>query len=175
MNNEGNNLKWWGSYLLDLGMFGNVGVTGSFNLVIGWEVFLNQSSDATGGNYLSIAYVPFAWGWADGNISLSNYLATGVYNSTLFYTRSYVIINLQIYQTGQVCFQGNAFFWPVQLITNLSSSLVSCQDEVIQNVISQTPITLMCNASVPFNMTHLNISFTPNITQSVVQNSCVNL
>jgi hypothetical protein len=95
---------------------------------------------------------------------MSNYLAMGQYNSTLYYSRSYVIVDLQIYGGGEVCFNGMAYFWPVQLVTNLSSSLLSCQDEIIENIYNQTPIMLNCNASVPFNMTHLNISFTMNMT-----------
>ena len=175
LNNEGNNLKWWGSWLFDLGPLGTIGVTGSFNLVVGWNVYVNSSMDPTLGTYLDVTYVPFAWGWTDANLTLSNYLAMGVYNATLYYARTYVAISLNIFQGGQVCYMGNAYFWPVQLVTNLSSSLVSCQDEIIANVLAQTPITFMCNASVPFNMTHLNISFTQNMTSMVVNQSCVNL
>jgi hypothetical protein len=175
LNNKDNNLKWVYNNVFSLGPLGTVGFCGSFNFVVGWNVYVNSSMSATMGTYLDVAYVPFAWGWADGNISINNYLAIGVYNSTLYYSRAYVIMNLQVYQTGEVCFAGNAFFWPVQLITNLSSSLVSCQDEVIMNLINQTPITFSCNASVPFNMTHLNISFTQNMTQGVVGTTCVNL
>jgi|JI8StandDraft_1071087.scaffolds.fasta_scaffold351089_1 hypothetical protein len=164
MNNKDNNLKWVYNNVFSLGPLGSVGFWGSFNLVVGWNVYVNSSTSATQGTYLDVAYVPFAWGWADANVTVNNYLALGMYNSTLYYTRSYVIVDLQIYQSGEVCFMGNAFFWPVQLVTNLSSSLVSCQDEVIQNIINQVPIALYCNASVPFNMTHLNISFTQNMT-----------
>lgn len=159
INNEANNLKWIGAWSFNLGPLGTVGFVGSFNLVVGWNVALNQTM-GTLGSYLDVQYIPFAWGWADGNVTLGNYLAMGTYNSTLYYARTYVIVDLQIYGGGEVCFSGNAHFWPVQLVTNLSSSLLSCQDEIIENVIDQTPIQLMCNASVPFNMTHLNISFT---------------
>lgn len=175
MNNKDNNLKWVYTNMFSLGPLGNVGFTGSFNLVVGWNVYVNSSMSASMGTYLSVTYVPFAWGWTDANLTVNNYLALGTYNSTLYYTRTYVEVGLQIYSGGEVCFMGNAFFWPVQLVTNLSSSLVSCQDEIIMNLINQVPITFSCNASVPFNMTHLNISFTQNMTQSVVNTTCVNL
>ena len=175
MNNKDNNLKWVYSDVFSLGPLGSIGFSGSFNLVVGWNVYVNSSTSSTLGSYLEVAYVPFAWGWADGNFTVNNYLAVGLYNATVFYTRTYVVVDLQIYSSGEVCFSGNAFFWPVQLVTNLSSSLVSCQDEIIGNILAYVPIALICNASTPFNMTHLNISFTQNLTQAVVANTCVNL
>ena len=174
MNNKDNNLKWVYTNSFTLGPLGTIGFSGSFNLVVGWNVYVNSSS-STQGQYLEVAYVPFAWGWSDANLTVNNYLAVGMYNTTVYYTRSYVIVELEIYQSGEVCFSGNAYFWPVQLVSNLSSSLVSCQDEIIQNIVNYQPIALMCNASTPFNMTHLNISFTQNMTSTVVANKCVNL
>jgi hypothetical protein len=43
INNEGNNLKWWGSWFFNLGPLGTVGLQGSFNLVVGWNVYVNSS------------------------------------------------------------------------------------------------------------------------------------
>jgi hypothetical protein len=54
----------------------------------------------TNGTYLDVQYIPFAWGWTDANITVGNYLVMGTYNSTLYYTRSYVIVDLQIYGGG---------------------------------------------------------------------------
>jgi hypothetical protein len=98
-----------------------------------------------------------------------------MYNGTMWYTRSYVNITLQIFGNGDVCFQGTANMWPVQLITQLSSSLASCWTEILSDVIYRNPIALACNYSVPFNMTHLNVSFTQNYTQAVVANKCINV
>jgi len=112
INNEANNLKWIGNWQFNLGPLGTVGFIGSFNLIVGWNVALNQSSGALG-TYLDVQYIPFAWGWADGNITVNNYLALGQYNSTLYYTRSYAIIDLQIYEGSEICFTGNAYYWPI--------------------------------------------------------------
>jgi hypothetical protein len=175
INNQGNNLKWIGAWTINLGPIGTVGLTGGFNLVVGWNVALNNTMSTSLGQYLDISYVPFAWGWATANASLNNWLAVGGYNATLYYSRAYVIVDLQIYGGGEVCYGGNAYFWPVQLVTNLSSSLLACQDEIIENIINYQPIDLMCNSTVPFTMTHLNISFTANMTQGLVSNACINL
>jgi hypothetical protein len=43
INNEANNLKWIGAWQFNLGPLGTVGFVGSFNLVVGWNVALNQT------------------------------------------------------------------------------------------------------------------------------------
>lgn len=121
-----------------------------------------------GSTYLNVQYSPFAWGWADAYINANTYPAMGMYNTTLWYARAYTIIDLQIYGGGEVCFMGTGYMWPVQVISNLSSSLSSCQAEIISDIVYGLPITLGCNYSVPFNMTHLNISFTMNMTYPVL-------
>lgn len=169
---ESNNLKWNFMKTFSLGPLGTFQASGSFNLVVGWEVWLNQGNSITNGTYFDIVYAPFAWGWATGLLGGQNYLVNGYYNATMYYARTYVNISLQIYGDGDVCFTGTANFWPVQIITGLSSSLSSCYTEILADIIYRNPIALGCNFSTPFNMTHLNVSLTANYTQAVVNNKC---
>ncbi len=172
VNNEANNLKWAGTYSISLGPF-TFNVWANFNLVVGWEVTLQQGSSALNGTFFNVMYAPFAWGWASSMNQLqSNWLGNGWYNGTLYYTRSYVNISLQIYADGDVCFTGVANMWPVQLITNLTASLQSCQAEILNDIIYGIPVALVCNFSTPYNQTHLNISFTQNYTNPVVNTKC---
>jgi len=161
-----------GMYTINLGPIGTFQVSGSFNLVVGWQVALTQGNSNLNGTFFNVVYSPFAWGWATGMASGQNYLLNGIYNGTMYYARTYLNVTLQIFGDGDVCFQGVASFWPVQLLTSLSSSLSSCYTEILSDVIYKNPIALACNYSTPFNMTHLNISFTNNITQAVVNNKC---
>lgn len=148
--------------------FGMISVSADFNLVVGWLVGLNQTQSMSGSTFLNVQYTPFAWGWADAYINGNTYLGMGMYNTTLWYARAYTIIDLQIYGGGEVCFMGTGYLWPVQVISNLSSALASCQAEIISDIVYGLPIVLGCNNSVPFNMTHLNISFTMNNTYPVM-------
>ncbi len=160
INNEANNLKWSYVTSFGLGPF-TFNVWADFNLVVGWNVMLNSGTDPINGTVFNVAYTPFAWGWADSyNQLASNSFAAGWYNGTLWYSRNYLNITLQIYGDGDVCFTGVANSWPVQFMTNLTASLQSCQTEILGQIINKVPISLACNFSVPFNMTHLNYSLT---------------
>jgi hypothetical protein len=161
--------------ILNIPVLGTIQVSGSFNLVVGWEVWLNSTTAMNGGSVFNVVYAPFAWGWATGLMAGQNYLLNGMYNGTMYYTRSYLNITLQIFGNGDVCFQGTANMWPVQLVTSLSASLASCYTEILSDLIYRNPIALGCNYSTPYNMTNLNISFTQNYTTSIVNNKCINV
>jgi len=160
MNAESNNLGWKRTFNLNLGGLGSVSVTGSFELVVGWRVFVNSNAMNQTADHLDVTYAPFAWGWTNALVQGNTYPAIGFYNSTLEYVRAYAPISLKIFNSGKVCYQGQGVVLPVNLGTGLSAALKGCQAEVLTDIIDQVPISLGCNYSEPFNMTHLNISFT---------------
>ena len=174
INNESNNLKWMFMQTFTIPVIGTFQVSGSLNLVVGWQVNLAQGTSFNG-TVFNVQYAPFAWGWATGLMAGQNYVLNGWYNGTMYYARTYVNITLQIFGNGDVCFQGDANFWPVQLVTSLSSSLASCWTEILSDLIYKNPIALGCNYSQAFNMTHLNVSFTQNYTSPFVNNKCINV
>jgi hypothetical protein len=110
----------------DLGFIGTFQISGTFNMIVGWNVYLTQGSDVLNGTYFNAVYAPFVNGWATGKLVGQNYLANGNYYGTMYYARSYLNITLQVFGDGDVCFQGTASFLPVQLVTGLSSALSSC-------------------------------------------------
>jgi len=93
MNNKDNKLRFNWCNSQSLGPLGMISWCSSANLMVGWNVYINSSTSTTG-NYLAVGYVPFAWGWADANITMNNFLAAGTYNSTLYYTRTYAIVDV---------------------------------------------------------------------------------
>jgi hypothetical protein len=173
--NESNNLKWAKTWDISLGGFGDITFSGSFNLVVGWRVFVNGNSLNMTADYLDVTYAPFAWGWADGLLQGTTTPAQGFYNATVYYSRASVPINLEIHSSGQVCYSGSAQFWPVSLNTNLSAELKGCNAEIISDLYNGFPISFACNYSTPFNLTHLNVSFTQNYTAAIVERKCINV
>lgn len=129
-------------------------------VVVGWKVFVNSNDVNQTSDHLDVTYAPFAWGWTNGLLQGNTYPAIGFYNSTLEFVRAYAPISLKIFNTGKVCYQGLGVVLPVNLTTSLSAALKGCQAEILTDVIDQVPITLGCNYSVPYNMTHLSIGFT---------------
>jgi hypothetical protein len=174
-NEEGTNLEWGRTFHIPLGGFGSIDFTGYFTVCAGWRVFLNNNNLNMTTDHLDVSYAPYVWGWGNGLLQGSTYPALGFYNATVYFSRAYALISLKIYETGNVCFGGSGHFWPVQLETSMSAALKGCAAEILTDVIEGTPITLGCNYSVPFNMTHLNISFTQNYTQTVIDNKCISI
>lgn len=93
INNEGNNLKWTGSYSINIGPF-TFNIWADFNIIVGWQVYLASGQNSTS-NVFNVVYAPFVWGWADSyNQLASNVLGQGWYNGTLYFSRNYVNITL---------------------------------------------------------------------------------
>lgn len=172
---EGTNLGWTRAFNINLGSLANVQVTGTFMVCAGWKVYLNANNLNQTTDHLEATYAPYVWGWANGFFTGTTYPANGYYNATLWFSRAYALISLQIYESGQICFQGSGHFWPVQLESSLSASWRQCSAEIISDVIYGNPITLNCTQSIPCNQTHLNVSFTQNYTQSVIDQKCINI
>ena len=134
INNEANNLKWNYATAISIGPF-TFNVYADFNLVVGWDVWLQSGNNGTS-QVFNVVYAPFAWGWASSRNQLqSTVLGAGWYNGTLYYSRNYLNITLQIFGTGDVCFSGVANSWPVQIMTNLSASLQSCYTDILDDII----------------------------------------
>lgn len=172
---EGTNLGFTRSFGINLGELANLQVTGTFMVCAGWKVFLNENTLNQTTDHLEATYAPFVWGWANGFVTGDTFPANGFYNATFFFSRAYALISLQIFENGQVCFQGSGHFWPVTLESSLSASFKQCQAEIITDVVEGNPITLDCHQSIPCNQTHLNVSFTQNFTQTIVQQKCISI
>lgn len=172
---EENNLKWNRTWTWNLPAdLGTANFFGTFELVAGWGVYLNDNSLNMTSDYLDVAYVPFLWGWTAGQLTGNTSPWIGSFNATLWYVRAYTVINLEIHNTGSVCYEGTGHLWPIQLEGGIVSSLKACQAEVLTDIIEGLPITLGCYYTAPVAVPVLNSSFTANYTQPLVNRKCFN-
>lgn len=172
---QDNSLKWWRTWNIDLPAgLGSMWFNGTFELVAGWSVYTNENQLNMTADYLDIAYVPFVWGWASGELTGNTSPWIGEFNATLWYVRAYTVINLEVHNTGSVCFQGSGHLWPIQLDGFLQSSLKSCYAEILTEIIEGVPITLGCSYSSPIYVPVLNSTFTGNYTQPLINQKCFN-
>ena len=175
LKGEENALRWWRTWNFDLpGELGSIWFNGTFELVAGWGVYLNENDVNMTTDHLDVAYVPFVWGWTSGELVGTTWPWLGSFNATLWYVRAYTIINLEIQANGGVCFEGNGYLWPIQLEGGIISELKACQAEILTQIIDGVPITLACAYSAPVSVPVLNTTFTGNFTQSIVDRNCVN-
>lgn len=171
VNNQNNNLKWTNSWSFNIGI-GTITFSGTFDIVVGWKVNLNGGADNS--TQLDVDYIPFVWGWANGLLQGDTIPAKGWYNATLWFARAYAPIGLDIKSTGQVCYAGSAFVWPVQLETTINSALKGCYSEIIDEVLAGEPIYLTCNYTAPFSQPHINYNFTKEIPeQNFLPSGCL--
>ena len=172
---EATNLGWTKDFRVHVGNLIDITVTGEFMVCAGWKVYLNSNALNQTSDHLEATYAPYVWGWANGFVQGTTYPANGYYNATLYFVRTYASIGLKIYDNGQICFGGSGHFWPVQLESSLSAAYKQCAAEIFTDVINGNPITLGCTLSPACNMTHLNISFTQNYTQTVIDDKCISI
>ena len=172
VGSKNTNLGWTRTFNINLGGLGSISIHGNFDVIVGWKVFVNSGSSNTSNN-LDVTYQPFATGFAGAFTSADTYLARGHYNATLFFLRAQAPISLQIFNTAKVCFSGTGIIRPVQLGTQLSASLKGCQAEIFDEIVNSTPLSLVCGFSNALNLTHLNMTFTDQITANVLDHACI--
>lgn len=175
IKNENNNLQYIFTETISLGSFGSITLHGNFEIIVGWKVQVNSNDLNMTSDHLNVAYIPFITGFTNAGLQGDTYPARGYYNATLWFARAYTVISLQIFNTGNVCFEGTGFLWPVQLTSAISSSLKACQAEILDEVFNGIPIVFGCNYTAPFVTPHLDISFTQNFTKPLIGQTCVNL
>jgi hypothetical protein len=175
MNEKKSNLEWGRTFNINLGGLGSVSVTGYFMVCSGWKVYLTENTFAQTTDHLEVAYAPYVWGWANAYLDGDAWLAKGFYNATLFFSRAYALISLQINDNGSVCFSGSGNFWPVTLESTMSVALLGGVDEILSNIIYGQPLGFTYNYTAPLNISHLNISFTQNYTQNIIDQKCINV
>ena len=174
-NEQGTNLEWARTFTINLGNLGSINFSGYFMVCAGWKVFLNENSMNMTSDHLNVAYAPYVWGWANGLLQGDAWVAKGFYNATLWFSRAYALISLQIFETGSICFGGSGHFWPVTLESSLSAALLQAQDEIIYNILEGQPLEFIYSYSPFCNISHLNVSFTQNYTETVIDNKCINI
>ena len=175
IKSENNNLQWTNTWTFSLGSFGSISIHGNFEIIVGWKVRVNSNDINMTSDHLNVAYIPFITGFTNAGVQGDTAPARGFYNATLWFARAYTVISLQIFNTGNVCFEGTGFLWPVQLTSTLSSSLKACQTEILDEVFNGIPIVFGCNYTAPFVTPHLDLSFTQNFTKPLIGQTCVNL
>jgi len=174
VKNENNNLKWTNNWHFNVGI-GSISLHWNFEIIVGWKVRVNSNDLNMTSDHLNVAYVPFISGFTNAGLQGDTYPARGYYNATLWFARAYTVIALQIFSSGNVCFEGTGYLWPVQLTSALSSALKGCKAEILDEVFNGIPIVFGCNYTEPFVTPHLDISFTQNFTEPLIGQTCVNL
>lgn len=175
VQNENNNLKWTNTWHLSLGGLGSISLHWNFEVIVGWKVRVNSNDLNMTSDHLNVAYIPFISGFTNGGLQGDTSPARGYYNATLWFARAYTIISLQVFSSGNVCFEGTGYLWPVQLTSAISSALKECKSEILDEVFNGIPIVFGCDYTLPFVTPHLDISFTQNFTEPLIGQTCVNL
>ena len=62
---------------------------------------------------------------------------------------------------------------PVTLVTKMHTALQECGDEIIDEIINQTPINLKCNLTAPLEFNHLNITLSKGQGGSLIDYKCI--
>ena len=172
---EENSLKWWRTWNFALpAELGSIWFNGTFELIAGWGVYLNENNLNMTTDYLDVAYVPFVWGWTSGELLGQTWPWLGSFNATLWYVRAYTIVNVEVHNSGSICFGGSGHLWPIQLEGGIVSELKYCKAEILTQIINGIPINLGCGYSAPVAVPVLNQTFTQNYTQPLVDRRCFN-
>jgi hypothetical protein len=165
----GNGLQYEYTYRISV-MGITIDIYAYFQLYVGWQVTPGGSTPSS----YEVTYTPFIHGWTKGRFNGTTWPAAAMTDTRIDYIKVNAPIGVTLYNNRRICFGGKYNYFPLSLRTEMFAALLGCEDEIIDELINQTPITLKCNYTNPVNFTLFDKNFTNAVTGNLIPETCFN-
>lgn len=140
-----------------------------FELLIGWTV----QPGTVGADSYEVTYTPFAFGSTLGRFNGTTLPGHGYFRAGLRYLDFEMPIALTIYRDARICFDTFYTVSPVTLSVTFGLGLIECVREILDDVLNNRAITLLCSPVESVDVDLVDQDFTNRIERVIVGETCV--
>ena len=144
-------------------------VYGHFDLVVGWTV--NPGTAAL--NFFEVTYTPYIWGAAFGRLNGTTWPIEGFTRGGIEFIHAYAPIALTLFREGRVCFDAFYVVDPVHIGNQFGVSLRGCQAEIIDELLTQTPLYFTCDFNEPIDVQFIDYNVTNLMSDVIIGQTCI--